>query len=824
MREEKRDGGRGSLRVFGRVALCLALLILTVFALVSCEFRFYLEDGSPYIDPTPATPDGGKPDENTPDGETPSGDPSCEHEYLAVPAKEATCTEDGYTAYEECTKCHAKKGYAVIPATGHDYLTVEGKDPTDTEDGYSSYEICNNCGDIQGKIVIPAGHYVHTISEHAAEEPNPLFDTCSCGFSVVPDLRTRPLICDLSDDDFKEFEILYNMYRNREASCSFTQRLSSDLANYFNVLIVYQCPELFLSYYEGSLAATITTAGASWNPACMSDEEYADACEVISSLLTTWTNETREMTALDKERYVVNWLCENIEYSAIGVNTGSAYGALVDRICRCMGYAQVFNWAMNLMGVPCMAVLGDADGTAHSWNLVQVDGAWYQVDATFDAGQAWGVPYSVGYYINLTDSEIGMGTHRTYHEIYGKVGVTLPTCDTTDQNNFRQLGRYLTSTDDYAEKLSAILQRAVSAQEPIVFIRAESREVFEGFLSFLGSSNATEVSIENGIEKYYYSGGYVDAQNYYIIYLNLPIAPANPATVEEVTEPVADTAYHLAVDLTSPSRTMFFAGKECSGGLAVTSDFTRAFDLYMTEVTGGVRFRFTDHGVVRYIDVTVIDGNPYLCLSETPSAVFTYSSVLGAYTVTVNATVYRIGMRDGGYQMELLPVTQIGCVNARLVTIPGEVIDSVCPSTPVGEHAVGKLTVDRTARGETLYLVAADQTRDFLPLTTESGDAVTVYREEGTNGGYQFYFIVGDNKVYIHAYGHYRGFVRLRFSTAPGLDFVYNDTYGVYTVTYAGTDYFVGCTGSYNTLGLYELSELSGSNASSYYPAVFMSD
>ena len=57
-------------------------------------------------------------------------------------------------------------------------------------------------------------------------------------------------------------------------------------------------------------------------------------------------------------------------------------------------------------------------------------------------------------------------------------------------------------------------------------------------------------------------------------------------------------------------------------------------------------------------------------------------------------------------------------------------------------RAVGKLTVDQTARGETLYLVAAEQTSDFLPLTTESGDAVTVYREEGTNGGYQFYFIL----------------------------------------------------------------------------------
>ena len=61
-------------------------------------------------------------------------------------AKDATCTEDGYTGDTWCLDCDEiiAKG-EVIPATGHSYEAVV-TDPTCTEEGYTTYT-CSVCGD-----------------------------------------------------------------------------------------------------------------------------------------------------------------------------------------------------------------------------------------------------------------------------------------------------------------------------------------------------------------------------------------------------------------------------------------------------------------------------------------------------------------------------------------------------------------------------------------------------------------------------------------------------------------------------------------------------
>ena len=43
------------------------------------------------------------------------------HDYVAVPSLAATCTEDGYYSYMECSICHDRQGYTVIPALRHTY-------------------------------------------------------------------------------------------------------------------------------------------------------------------------------------------------------------------------------------------------------------------------------------------------------------------------------------------------------------------------------------------------------------------------------------------------------------------------------------------------------------------------------------------------------------------------------------------------------------------------------------------------------------------------------------------------------------------------------
>ena len=79
------------------------------------------------------------------------------HSMSAVEAKDATCTDKGNTAYYTCTVCgkyysdekgasEIDKEDTVIAAKGHTMTFVEAKDATETADGNIAYYTCDVCG------------------------------------------------------------------------------------------------------------------------------------------------------------------------------------------------------------------------------------------------------------------------------------------------------------------------------------------------------------------------------------------------------------------------------------------------------------------------------------------------------------------------------------------------------------------------------------------------------------------------------------------------------------------------------------------------------
>ena len=69
-----------------------------------------------------------------------------------------TCTAAGYTTYT-CGACGDTYVADEVAKLGHDLVDVEGKDATCTEAGYTAYKDCSRCDHIEGKEEIPAtGH------------------------------------------------------------------------------------------------------------------------------------------------------------------------------------------------------------------------------------------------------------------------------------------------------------------------------------------------------------------------------------------------------------------------------------------------------------------------------------------------------------------------------------------------------------------------------------------------------------------------------------------------------------------------------------------
>lgn len=90
-------------------------------------------------------------------------------------------------------------------------------------------------------------------------------------------------------------------------------------------------------------------------------------------------------------KMVHDYLVDNIEYdtSISQSNIYDAYGALVNHVCVCEGYARAFKYIMDDMQIPCVLVIGKATNSKgetenHAWNYVNLDGSWYAIDATWD--------------------------------------------------------------------------------------------------------------------------------------------------------------------------------------------------------------------------------------------------------------------------------------------------------------------------------------------------------------------------------------------------------------------------------------------------------
>lgn len=90
---------------------------------------------------------------------------------------EATCTEDG--SYDLVTYCvddyeEIYREHKTIPALGHDLIHHEGKKATCTTDGYGAYDTCSRCNYSTKEIIHATGHQ-HT----ATREENRIDSDCT---------------------------------------------------------------------------------------------------------------------------------------------------------------------------------------------------------------------------------------------------------------------------------------------------------------------------------------------------------------------------------------------------------------------------------------------------------------------------------------------------------------------------------------------------------------------------------------------------------------------------------------------------------------------
>lgn len=189
----------------------------------------------------------------------------------------------------------------------------------------------------------------------------------------------------------------------------------------------------------------------------------------------------------EKVKFVHDYIAGHTEYDYAGAAAagnglwGTCYGCLVEGSAVCQGYAEAFHVIMKKLGIPSGIASGMTERGLHAWNYVQVNGAYYWVDVTWDdpsyeTGESVGVCYS---YFLINDEM--MFRHRTLDS--GFVG-KVPVCSSLNENYYVRNGNYLT---DY--RFEDMNQRLSAATDGIVEVMFSSGEAMNEAVDALFVAN-----------------------------------------------------------------------------------------------------------------------------------------------------------------------------------------------------------------------------------------------------------------------------------------------------------------------------------------------
>ena len=168
-------------------------------------------------------------------------------------------------------------------------------------------------------------------------------------------------------------------------------------------------------YYTNSTISVGTVADHDWR--YISDAAQTEAQRVVDELITS------SMSDYEVVKTLHDYLVTHCDYD-YRVDIGNmpfvshqAEGALLKGTAVCSGYAKAYEAMLDAAGIPNVTITGFAGGY-HAWNLVEVDGAWYHVDATWDDPTTQGGDYIRYTYFLKSDKVMVSRSHRDWEDVH----------------------------------------------------------------------------------------------------------------------------------------------------------------------------------------------------------------------------------------------------------------------------------------------------------------------------------------------------------------------------------------------------------------------
>lgn len=261
------------------------------------------------------------------------------------------------------------------------------------------------------------------------------------------DLVKNPYFSMLSESEMNAYSLIYEELSkgNQTIECPF--KLNSDQLSKAMDSVLNDHPELF--WIDNNYGYSYDPVDGSVKEIKVKFFDFADTPEkfqtakaefeaTVSSIIAESANYD---TLVERELFIHDYICENTEYDETAPYHQSAYSALVLHRSVCAGYARSFQYLMQRLGVTCYYVTGStekavagsgADG-AHSWNIVAINGEYYNVDCLWDDTASDTYGSAIYPFFNVTDDE--MVNHTRIN-----MATALPSCNGTEYRYSNQFG------------------------------------------------------------------------------------------------------------------------------------------------------------------------------------------------------------------------------------------------------------------------------------------------------------------------------------------------------------------------------------------------
>lgn len=206
--------------------------------------------------------------------------------------------------------------------------------------------------------------------------------------------------------------------------------------------------------------------------------EVARRQSLIDGAVDLKVNELIGNDDYETVRAVYEYLILSTDYSMDSPDNQNICSVFLDHKSVCNGYAKAAQYLLNYCGIPCIIVNGTASEGAHAWNIVEIGGAYYHMDATWgdpsyysaDSEEKAGAPDIDYSYLCVTTAEISRN-----HSI--DTMFALPECSALQDNYFVREGLFLSGFEE--EQIQQIFDAAKARGESTVCIKASDRQAYQ---------------------------------------------------------------------------------------------------------------------------------------------------------------------------------------------------------------------------------------------------------------------------------------------------------------------------------------------------------